>query len=1348
MMKKNSNKVIKSKKVNKDESKGSKPSASSNSSMDADHSDVDAMTADNQEQVIKQQKSKYNSNKMIGGENENSKSKEEATGSATGDGKTINKIVKKKKKTYHGIILDERSMVNKNLLSLEIESLLQESRQIIQLEQHDHKTKRFHDVITLLSTSLKKIGNKNLSLKRDLPKSLKGFVNNWSLNYEQYDITIPFSAPKAVKVIGSFAIGSMARPGHSIDISILLPDEIFEKGNDVMNYRYHAKRLLYLIGLSKELKNIKLSENEKKISLFSDFSMKTFCGDFNKPLLECKISDSVEGLEGYTFHFHPTYSDTVFDMKQLSPFKNNVRTQAKKSGTISSPHYNSTIVEDRHSSSAQSHLAYLNKAKSMCSHPSLFTDTIVLIKIWMRRRALATSIESPDAFNSFLCSMLLAYWLNEKKLHGQMTPAQMFRTFLLLLSNSDFTNKSETITRLSVLTDQGFSDDIFKKQHEIIIVSPCGYVNLAARVSANAYNVLKREAGVTSKLLQSDSQGHTNLNDSIEATLASNMSYWHRFDQYISVPCPPKPNRDGVNDDNYNSNNDFASEASWQSYILKSSAHLVTRSLVDTQRVLWYSISLRYKGISSSYTWSLDDEEFNSDEESSPSLEPVCIIIGLILNPEHAYKLVDKGPDASEVEAAEEFRKFWGDKSELRRFRDGSIVEACVWEVDDAKGGSVDTRRHIPEMVIKYVFPRFKPFNVISNDIKSGCHLIGRSLDYVLQRAIPESARYDGSLGMSDELACRNALLVFEKVSSLLRSLHDDAVVDSAYEPEGESQSLFSKRKNNDKVLTIPIPIATVDPACAELRYAAVIPPSPHPLAFGPKDIQKKTQLLESLAKQKNITSLSRVVPTMDAVIKFDDINRWPDALDAIAQSKASMFIEIANALESRSNGYIRCQVHEAFLDIITEGYVFRIRVYIEKEARLLSQKIAPHEEAVQAAEQIKQQSENATKTENPYGNLHLTRRYRTSLVRKPLLHTQLHTLHTQSGEDGGSMGMASTVRLVKYWVAVHGFWLHISEEAIELIVAYIFINSKPLEPPRSPFTGLIRFLYLISTWDWVNSPLIVDLGKNIDADLLSEAYKSFLRQRDLEQGPPMFILTLDDRKPETGTWLPCWTKEEYPSASALARMVKVARSSHKLMEKLAEAQSIHSSINASQSKGNDLLEVLWLSLFQCDTNSQNYDELLQMTPSRIMFPFSFGSSSAFSISKSKRMKQRDDNSADAEEWGINVYRNMIETTDDEAMIGFNPHMIYMTKLSEDFQNVAEFYCNPITELDFNKKSSPVGVVWKSSAMIQIPFRLKVSSFTSPVRSETSKFTSIVPDKNDMISTWVHKSNGILHYIA
>jgi len=54
------------------------------------------------------------------------------------------------------------------------------------------------------------------------------------------------------------------------------------------------------------------------------------------------------------------------------------------------------------------------------------------------------------------------------------------------------------------------------------------------------------------------------------------------------------------------------------------------------------------------------------------------LVIGLELNPETCFDIVDKGPEANLQEAAD-FRNFWGVKSELRRFKDGAIREAAVW---------------------------------------------------------------------------------------------------------------------------------------------------------------------------------------------------------------------------------------------------------------------------------------------------------------------------------------------------------------------------------------------------------------------------------------------------------------------------------------------------------------------------------------------------------------------------------------------------------------------------------------------------------------------------------------------
>ena len=53
------------------------------------------------------------------------------------------------------------------------------------------------------------------------------------------------------------------------------------------------------------------------------------------------------------------------------------------------------------------------------------------------------------------------------------------------------------------------------------------------------------------------------------------------------------------------------------------------------------------------------------------------------------------------VVQASEFRTFWGEKAELRRFQDGSINEAVVW-----RGGSVGERRGVVTQVITHLLNR------------------------------------------------------------------------------------------------------------------------------------------------------------------------------------------------------------------------------------------------------------------------------------------------------------------------------------------------------------------------------------------------------------------------------------------------------------------------------------------------------------------------------------------------------------------------------------------------------------------------------------------------------------------
>lgn len=66
-------------------------------------------------------------------------------------------------------------------------------------------------------------------------------------------------------------------------------------------------------------------------------------------------------------------------------------------------------------------------------------------------------------------------------------------------------------------------------------------------------------------------------------------------------------------------------------------------------------------------------------QDQGASTTDIQLEIGLLTNADNVTRLVDHGPSADEQQEAAEFRKFWGEKAELRRFKDGSISESLVW---------------------------------------------------------------------------------------------------------------------------------------------------------------------------------------------------------------------------------------------------------------------------------------------------------------------------------------------------------------------------------------------------------------------------------------------------------------------------------------------------------------------------------------------------------------------------------------------------------------------------------------------------------------------------------------------
>ena len=96
----------------------------------------------------------------------------------------------------------------------------------------------------------------------------------------------------------------------------------------------------------------------------------------------------------------------------------------------------------------------------------------------------------------------------------------------------------------------------------------------------------------------------------------------------------------------------------------------------------------------------------------------VKLLVGLLLNPEHIHRTVDRGPLAEDKEAAASFRKFWGEKAELRRFKDGSILESLVWSTSS---------HSVLEQIITHVLRRH-----LCDEAAGGLLRLGDSFDWIL----------------------------------------------------------------------------------------------------------------------------------------------------------------------------------------------------------------------------------------------------------------------------------------------------------------------------------------------------------------------------------------------------------------------------------------------------------------------------------------------------------------------------------------------------------------------------------------------------------------------------------------
>ncbi|NXI88521.1 NOL6 protein, partial [Rhipidura dahli] len=911
---------------------------------------------------------------------------------------------------------ETEDLFHSSLLRLQIEELLKE---VTLKETKKKKIDAFlHEINRLLST-IPETPETELTDQAWLSKDVKVPFLQVPFNVKGRFHFVP---PAELKVVGSYLLGTCVRPEINVDIAVTMPREIFQD-KDNLNQRYHRKRALYLSHMAQHL---------SKEKLFGSVKFAYMNSNHLKPILLLRPQGGKDE-KMVTVRLHACPDSGLFKPSRFYPSKNNVRTawfmekSTPKEGATEppTPHYNNSILCD---TVMLSHLHCLSNAAT--DFPGM-KDGLALLKVWLNQRQLCKGL---GGFSGFLVSMLVAYLLMKRKIVKMMSGYQVLRSTLQFLATTDL-----SMTGISLAKDDDPSLPVLEDFHqafEVVFVDPSGLVNLCADMTASKYHQVQFEAKRSMEILDD------RMVDGFQVLLMTPKPMLRTFDHIFHLKHVSK--LQGT-----------CKKMQLLNELMDRGGNYVAAALPLVVSLLARGLSGRAQLVAHSLP---QIPEWPIDAEPPKHKDVGPLTFGLLFVPEFAASTLEKGPQADHPEALE-FRNFWGEKSELRRFQDGSICEAVVWEAS-----TVCQKRLIPEQIIR--------------------HLLKLHAD------IPESSIcYTGALLESVIRTGKEASGTGEEAMVSVVCSYDDL-----------SRKLWSLKE-------LPLTVTAVQGVHSAFRYTDVFPPIPMKPIYS---FHKRSKHLLLPLEEKPCPAY---ITPLKVICHMEGSGQWPQDKGAIKRIKAAFHLQLAELL--RQQHQLVCRPAVTHTDVYKDGYVFRLQVAYHREPLILKEVVTP---------------EGMLK----YQDTEESRQLELETLHLPYLTSSLHGLQQQHPVFG------STSRLAKRWISAQLLSDSISEECVDLLVAFLFLHPAPFTPPSSPQVGFLRFLNLLAAFDWKNNPLIVNLNTGLTDSDCTEIKNKFIAARS--RLPVMFLATPKDQ------WSSMWTRER-PSAQILQRLVLLASESLRALE-------------------------------------------------------------------------------------------------------------------------------------------------------------------------------------------------------
>uniref|UniRef100_A0A8C8S5Z8 Nucleolar protein 6 n=1 Tax=Pelusios castaneus TaxID=367368 RepID=A0A8C8S5Z8_9SAUR len=739
---------------------------------------------------------------------------------------------------------ETENLFHSSLLRLQIEELLKEVKL---KEKKKQKIDAFlHEIHTLLS-AVPETPETDLVDQSWLPTDVK-------VPFLQVPFSVKgkfrFLPPAAVKVVGSYLLGTGIKPEINVDVALTMPRTILQD-KDNLNQRYHRKRALYLAHIAHHF---------SKEKLFGSVRFTYMNSNHLKPILLLQPAGKDEKLVTVRLYACPTPG--FFKPTRLYPSKNNVRTAwfleqgspGEGATEPPTPHYNNSILCD---TVMESHLLFLSGAGA--DFPGM-RDAVALLKVWLHQRELDKGL---GCLSGFLASMLVAYLLAKHKISQGMSGYQVLRSVLQFLATTDLSATGISLSKDAESSLPTLAD--FHQAFDVVFVDPSGLVNLCADMTASKYKEVQFEAKRSMEVLDDRTV------DGFQLLLMTPKPLVRTFDHVFHLK--PVSKLQGACKKMQLLTELMDHGGNYVAAALPFVTSLLARGLAERVMLLTHSLPQAPQ-------WPISAEPPKHKDAGHLSF-------GLLLTPEFAASILEKGPEADQPEAAE-FRRFWGEKSELRRFQDGTICEAVVWGAE-----TICQKRLIPEQIVKHLL-------WLHADIPaSAISYTGAALESLI-RAGPEPA------GTGEEA-----------MASIVRS-YDDL-----------SRKLWNLEG-------LPLTVTAVQGTHPALRYTDVFPPAPMKPDYSYHERMKAKESLLPLAEKPCPAYIS----PMKVVCHMEGSGQWPQDKEAIKRVKAAFHLRLAELL--RQQHHLLCRPAATHTDVYKDGYVFRLQVAYHREPQILREVVTP----------------------------------------------------------------------------------------------------------------------------------------------------------------------------------------------------------------------------------------------------------------------------------------------------------------------------------------------------------------------------------------------------------------------